>query len=446
MLKQKDIPPGVSAPSSREELFRRLYHSPVWLLIVVSAAVLITNVAAIEFFKYLPRVSLTVHLLFDSLFVLLLLFPIFFFFFFRPLVQQIADREQAEEVVRRREREFRTLAENSPDVITRFDRELRYRYVNPAITEKTGIPTADFIGKNDHELGMAGDLVPTWEEKAHQVFASGERLTFEFGLPSPQGELFMEVRLAPEFGSDGSVDTILAISRDITERRREEEELRSSRKRLRAFTAHLQKAREEERTKVAREIHDELGQVLATVQMGVSLLAEEYRDHNILTAKVSALEEKLKGAIKTVQRISTELRPVMLDMLGLGEAIQWLAKEFQKSTGIVCNPVILLQQEHFERDVATAVFRIFQETLTNVIRHSEANRVNVTLEERMDRLVLVVRDNGKGITREQIGNSQSLGVMGMKERAYALGGRVRILGAPEKGTAVIAHIPITPWR
>ncbi|KAF0220858.1 MAG: PAS/PAC sensor signal transduction histidine [Geobacteraceae bacterium] len=443
MSKQEDLPTGVSAPSLQKELLKHLYRSPVWLLLVVATAVFFANIATIEIFKCLPGISVKKHILLDSFFVLTLLFPIFFFFF-RPLIQQIAEREQAEEAARRKEREFRTLAENSPDVIIRFDRELRYRYANPAFREKTGIPTEDSIGKTDIELGMPAHLVPTWEEMARRVFASGESLTFEFSFHSSQGETIMEARLVPEFAPDGTVDTILALSRDVTARRQIEEELLSSRKQLRALTAHLQQAREEERTKIAREIHDELGQVLATVQMGVSLLAEEYRDHHILTTKVSALEQMLKGAVITVQRIAAELRPVMLDMLGLAEAIEWQAKEFQKKTGIVCNPVILLQQEHFERDVATAVFRIFQETLTNVIRHSGADRVNVTMEERKDRLVLIVRDNGRGITREQFGNSHSLGIIGMRERAYALGGRVKILGALEKGTVVIAHIPINP--
>lgn len=223
-----------------------------------------------------------------------------------------------------------------------------------------------------------------------------------------------------------------------------EKELISSREKLRKFTAYLQQAREEERTRISREIHDELGQVLATVHMGVSLLAEEYRDHQHLTQQIGVFEEMLEDAIKTVQRIVTELRPLMLDTLGLLDALDWQIKEFQKRTGIDCNLGILLQRNDFAPDVATALFRILQETLTNIIRHSEATRVKVTLDEKRDKLILIVRDNGMGITREQNRNGRALGIMGMQERAYALGGRVKIFGVPAKGTVVIAHIPVSP--
>jgi signal transduction histidine kinase len=237
-----------------------------------------------------------------------------------------------------------------------------------------------------------------------------------------------------------TVTSQVAIMNDITTLNRAEQEVLSSRK-LRTLTAHLQKTREAERSRIAREIHDELGQVLATVQMGMSMMAEDYRDHQILTAKIRDFDQLLAGAIKTVQRISAELRPQMLDTLGLGEALDWQASEFQKRTGIDCTLEILLQRKDFPPDVATAVFRIVQETLTNVMRHSEASRVILTLHEKRDRLVLMVRDNGKGITRAQSRDSRALGIMGMKERAYSLGGRLKIFAAPEKGTVVIAHIP-----
>ena len=232
------------------------------------------------------------------------------------------------------------------------------------------------------------------------------------------------------------------IDLQLAKRTRAEEELRASRERLRSLSTHLQRAREEERTAISREIHDELGQVLATVQLGVSSLAEEYRDHGNLIGKIGGMEELISGAIKTVQRISTRLRPAILDELGLAEAIDWQAAEFRKRTGIACTPEILLLETNYSRDVATAVFRIFQEALTNVMRHAGASTVEVTLAERNGRIILIVRDNGRGVTREQMRDSASLGITGMRERAYALGGRVRFCSSPRRGTAVIAHIPI----
>jgi signal transduction histidine kinase len=212
---------------------------------------------------------------------------------------------------------------------------------------------------------------------------------------------------------------------------------------LRHLAAYLQKTREEERARIAREIHDELGQLLATVQMGMSLMAEEYRDHQKLSAKISDFDQLLREAVKTVQRISADLRPQMLDTLGLGDAMDWQAQEFQKRTGIDCTLKLLLQREHFDPEVATAIFRIFQETLTNVIRHAGATRVLTTLQEKRNRLILIVRDNGRGITPGQSRDSHALGIMGMRERAYALGGRLRIFAAAEQGTIVMARIPVT---
>ena len=233
--------------------------------------------------------------------------------------------------------------------------------------------------------------------------------------------------------------------KDGRQRKRAEKELLTSRQQLRSLTKHLLQAREEERAKISREIHDELGQVLATIQMGVSLLAEEYRDHHRLTARISVFEQMLEGAIKTVQRISSELRPLMLDILGLCEALEWQAGEFQKRTGIACKTSILIQKTEFSQDLQTTLYRIFQEALTNIIRHSGATRVDVTLEKKQSRVVLIIMDNGRGISREQLRPaSQSLGITGMKERAYALGGRVKVCGTPLQGTTVIARIPIEP--
>ena len=230
---------------------------------------------------------------------------------------------------------------------------------------------------------------------------------------------------------------------DITSFDRADAEPTSS-LRLRNLAVYLQKTREEERARIAREIHDELGQLLATVQMGMSMMAQEYRDHHVLSAKINDFELLLQEAVKTVQRISADLRPQMLDTLGLGEALDWQAKEFQKRTGIDCTLTLLLRREHFDPEVSTALFRIFQETLTNIIRHSEASRVRTVLREKSNRLVLVVQDNGRGITPGQRRDANSLGIMGMRERAYALGGRLKIFAALEQGTVVIARIPANP--
>ncbi|RII27972.1 MAG: histidine kinase [Geobacter sp.] len=230
---------------------------------------------------------------------------------------------------------------------------------------------------------------------------------------------------------------------EIFRHKKWEEALNVSLSQQRKLASRIMSVREEERTAVAREIHDELGQMLAALQLNVSLMAQEYSDHAQLVARTKAMENLITSSIMTVQRISSELRPVMLDILGLADAIEWQAKEFQKRSGISCKTIILLTEKKQDRDLSTAVYRIFQEALSNVIRHSGATTVQVDLVERKGWLVLTVRDNGRGIAEQEKRDVQSLGIAGMRERAETFGGKLRICGAPQQGTALFVRIPLT---
>jgi signal transduction histidine kinase len=223
----------------------------------------------------------------------------------------------------------------------------------------------------------------------------------------------------------------------------ERNKLKDSWEQLRNLSAHLQAAREEERTAIAREIHDELGQVLATLQLDISwLVGEFHEDQRLLVEKAEAMSRLIVSTVKTVQEISSKLRPVMLDELGLADAMEWQAKEFQKRSGISCDFAVELASKNIDRGISTALYRIFQETLTNVLRHAGATRVEGSLTEKKERIVLIVRDNGRGITREQINDPLSIGLIGMQERTRMLGGRARIRGVDRKGSAIVVRIPI----
>lgn len=221
-----------------------------------------------------------------------------------------------------------------------------------------------------------------------------------------------------------------------------EEKLKESLQQQRKLAAHFIDIREQERTTIAREVHDELGQMLASLQLNVSLLSLEYGDHEQLVVRTKAMEQLINSSIATVQRISSELRPVMLDLLGLADAMDWQAREFRKKSGISCKTTILLAEKKVDRGVSTAVFRIFQEALTNVIRHSGATCVQAYLVEKKEWLTLSVRDNGRGITENEKKNLQSFGIAGMRERAEAFGGKLKICGSPINGTALFARIPV----
>ncbi len=218
-------------------------------------------------------------------------------------------------------------------------------------------------------------------------------------------------------------------------------ELNRSNEQLRNLAAHLQSVREEERMKIAREIHDELGQTLSAQKMELSWFREKYGDHKPILDKAGAMLESLNNTIRSVRRICSELRPSILDDFGLVEAIKWQADEFQKRTGIECAIDSEPEVIELDRERSTVLFRIFQEALTNVLKHAKATKVTSRLTKDSNNITLEVIDNGKGITVEQLSKSQSYGLMGMRERVYPLGGKVEILGDKSRGTTVRVSMP-----
>ncbi|OGO40616.1 MAG: hypothetical protein A2Z03_08365 [Chloroflexi bacterium RBG_16_56_8] len=226
------------------------------------------------------------------------------------------------------------------------------------------------------------------------------------------------------------------------QRLRAETELKESYEQLRALAAKLQLAREEERTQIARELHDQLGQALTALKFDLAWLTNQLvKDDATLGQKAKAVTTQMDTLIKTVRRIATELRPGMLDDLGLPASIEWQAREFQKRTGVKCKVSLPQQDLPLARAQSIALFRIFQETLTNVARHAGAQHIKVKLEAANDSLTLQVRDDGRGIQAGEIAGTHSLGLLGMRERAELLGGAFDIRGVPGEGTTVTVSIP-----
>ncbi len=239
-----------------------------------------------------------------------------------------------------------------------------------------------------------------------------------------------------------AVHRALREADERSERRRAEERLRDSHEQLRALSVYLQYVREEERTRIAREVHDELGQAMTSLKMDVAWLAGRLpKDAKLLQEKARAMATQLDSTIHTIRRISTELRPAILDDLGLVAAIEWQGSEFEIRTGIRCRVSASLGARILDQDLNTAFFRIFQEALTNVVRHAEATEVEVTLAEAAGSLTLEVRDNGRGIMPAEISSTKSIGLLGMRERAVLLGGTLEIQGRPGQGTTIIVRIP-----
>jgi signal transduction histidine kinase len=241
---------------------------------------------------------------------------------------------------------------------------------------------------------------------------------------------------------------VLVIFLDIMAEKLAEQELKSFREQLRNLAAHLQSAREAERTHLAREIHDELGQYLTGLKIDVASLEELIKqpdaetERPLLLSKVQAMSQLLDTTVQSVRKIASELRPAVLDSLGLLAAIEWQAEEFQRRTEIRCECFLTADEVKLDRDSATAVFRILQESLTNIMRHANATRVTITFEQETDHYRMEIKDDGAGIQADDLDNSNSLGVLGMKERAHLFGGSVSIHGEPGKGTTVVVKIPL----
>jgi PAS domain S-box-containing protein len=215
---------------------------------------------------------------------------------------------------------------------------------------------------------------------------------------------------------------------------------------LSALTAHIEAVREDERTSVAREIHDVLGQALTALKMDIAWLGRHATAESRWTPKLGEMSALTDELIDCVRRISSDLRPGVLDDLGLGAAIEWQAQEFQRRTGTTCVVHSTVGDLRVERDLGTAVFRIFQEALTNVARHAQASHVDVRLEQTDTHLRLAVHDDGRGISREALASSGSLGLLGIRERARRLEGSVDIRADDASGSTLVLELPLRARR
>ncbi|MBX3369884.1 MAG: sensor histidine kinase, partial [Nitrospira sp.] len=230
-------------------------------------------------------------------------------------------------------------------------------------------------------------------------------------------------------------------------RKRAEAQLQDSLRRLRKLSGRMEGIREEERGRIARELHDELGVGLTCLKIDLSrlggLLGERLvsGDRAKVDEKIRGMKEQVDSTITSVQRIVAELRPGVLDDLGLVAAIEWQCRDFQRRTGITCHCVVSHEDLRVDPEQATAVFRICQEALTNVTRHAQATDVHVRLEEQNVGLLLQVRDNGRGIPQDRLADARSFGLLGMRERAGLLGGDVQIETLEGNGTTITLQLP-----
>ena len=357
------------------------------------------------------------------------------------IYRDITQHKQAEDALRASEEQFRAAFENSAIGMAITNLEGCFVRVNRAFCDITGYSEAELRPLNWLSITYPDDRERNLDLRKRMLAGELPHFVVETRYITKRSDTVW-VRNSTSLlrDSSGTPTNVIALVEDITERKRVEEELQASFDQLRALAARLQSVREEEGTRVAREIHDQLGQALTAIKIDLASLAAE------LPAVQKKLESILKlvdETIQSVRRISTQLRPGILDDLGLVAAVEWAAEEFEARTGIKCWLDLPEDSVAIDPECATAIFRIFQETLTNVARHANATEVHVRLAKENGNLVLEVRDNGSGISEAQVSTSRSLGILGMRERALLLGGEFTISGAPGRGTTMKVQIPET---
>jgi PAS domain S-box-containing protein len=354
---------------------------------------------------------------------------------------QIIECKHTEELLRRREQEFRTLAENSPDMVIRYGRDGRRFYVNPAYEKETGIPAGEALQKAPEGRWRIDMPVEEYRDELQRVMDSGLAREVYLHAPGPDGkEADYAFHLVAERSPEGEVVGALAIGRNITTLKETGRKLEASQKLLRQLAVRGEAVREAERKSLTREIHDEMGQYLSALRLGVSLIGLQFGPGQPeLEERTRKLVDLVDATIKVVRNVVASLRPAALDM-GIVSALEWLVDEFVERHGIACT---LEVDEDFTLDEkrAVEVFRIVQESLTNVARHAQASEVRISIERNDAFFLLEVRDNGKGFEpgkRKQ----KSFGLVGIRERVLVLNGKLEICSEPGRGTAIKLCCPI----
>jgi len=359
------------------------------------------------------------------------------------LLVNISQRRKVEKALRESEEKYRDLYDHAPDMYHSINgegiiidcNETEARMLGYSKEEIIGRPVTDFWTKESKSLHEQDFPIIKSEIKERE---------FEREFVRRDGSTFIaSLHVFTETDKNNMFVKTKTIAHDITESKSLENELKNSREELRSLSAHLQSVREEERRCIASEIHDELGQVLTTLKLDLSWLKTRLaKESNQLSTSVQSMSDLVDKTIESVQRISSELRPGVLDHLGLSDAIEWLAGEVCGRKGLQYDIIIEPEDVELDQNRSIAIFRIFQEALTNIVRHSEATMVEVHLEKGRSALSLEVRDNGIGIPPEKLSDHNSYGLIGIRERARYLGGEARIEGLPGSGTTVVVNIPL----
>ncbi len=357
---------------------------------------------------------------------------------------------QEQQALTEREQYLRGISAAVPDALVMIDDRGRLVFWSAAASRIFGYDAVEAIGREVHTL-----LAPA---RYHAQSLQGLRHFARTGHGSAIGAISRLEALHKD-GTEFPIELFLSsiriqerwyavgVVRDITERKQIETSLEQSRQALRDLAGHLQTVREVECSAIARDIHDQLGQMLTALKIDVARLRPRLTDPDSTTLELlDSITGLLNLMIGTTQNIVVTLRPLILDELGLIPAIEWQAEQFSQRTGVRSILNLTVTDSGLSPAVSTALFRILQESLNNVARHADASEVRIDLTQADGWMTLVIRDNGRGITSSDVENPRSFGLLGIRERAHVFGGQVGIHGEPGQGTTVQARIPTQNLR
>ncbi|WP_141266235.1 ABC transporter substrate binding protein [Thermodesulfovibrio sp. Kuro-1] len=356
------------------------------------------------------------------------------------LTINISKRKKIEEELRISEEKYRDLYDNAPDMYHSVDKNGIIIECNETEAKMLGYKKEEIIGKP-----ITYFMTEESKKAQAEFFPNIEKYSFiqvERDFIRKDGSVFTaSLNVYVEVDEKGNFVKTKTIGRDITYRKQIEEELRKSREALRKLSVYLQNIRENERKEIAKEIHDELGQSLTALKLSLSWIKKRVEDE-FLNKKFDETLTIVNALIKQVQNISNRLRPSLIDYLTLEDAIMWQVKEFERNTSIVCNVDIAEHGIKLSKNVSLTLFRIFQEALTNIARHANATEVDIKMFRSEASILLIIKDNGTGISDEKIKSPESFGLMAMRERAYSINATLDIHRSYEGGTEIIISVPV----
>jgi PAS domain S-box-containing protein len=362
---------------------------------------------------------------------------------FMGIIRDMTERRQAEGALRESELKYRSLIETTDTGFVILDERGKVVDANPNYVRLTGNRRLkDILGRGVEEWTQENERAKN-RTAVRDCFRRGFIRGLEINYQNPQGHTTpVEVDATVVTSTEGP--RIFSLVRDITQHKATELALKTSRRQLRNLSEHLQTILEKEKKEISRRIHDDLGQQLTALKMDVFWLNQRLSpDQPALSEKIKSMTRLIDGTIHTIQKISRELRPPLLEHLGLTATLEWQLKDFENRTGIKGSLLISPKQLPLDQEDSTLIFRLIQEMLTNIIRHAEAQAVKITLKKIESQLKLTVSDNGLGITPDRINDPRSLGLIGLRERVYARGGTIQIRGIPHRGTKIAVEIPLT---